>query len=90
MTSARLFLAVLYMHYTLYVIPTCPFCKRAVQLLKKKNRACIVHDVTKLGGKEHVLTVLNVHKKHTTVPIIFGPDGKFIGGCDALTKHFGK
>lgn len=68
------------MSVEMYYLPSCPYCKRALDLLKKKGAEVKIYDVnqdTKYWEES---------KKRTgrdTVPQIF-IDGQHIGGCDDL------
>lgn len=74
---------------TLYVYKWCGYSKLAMDLCKQYKLKHKVHDMDKLGGKEHVISELKNKKhishnsRHSTAPIVF-IDGKFIGGCDKL------
>ncbi|SNR94772.1 glutaredoxin 3 [Anaerovirgula multivorans] len=68
------------MDVAIYTKDYCPYCKRAVALLQKKNVAFNEIDVT------HDETTFQEIKNRTgwdTVPQIF-VFGEFIGGCDDL------
>jgi glutaredoxin 3 len=58
----------------------CPFCVRAVQLLKNKNIEFEIIDITE---DEERMMLLSQETNCDTVPQIF-IDKEFIGGCDEL------
>ena len=72
---------------TLYVYKWCGYSKLAMDLCKQYKLKHKVHDMDKIGGKEHVISELKKNKhiarnsRHSTAPIVF-IDAKFIGGCD--------
>ena len=74
------------MHYTIYLKKTCPYCQQAMKLLKKHGHTYTIIDVLDHGGIDYVISDLKQKKllprnsQHRTVPIIFGPNGNFIGG----------
>lgn len=65
----------------IYTTAFCPFCHRAVQLLKKKGVEFEQIDVTSDSEGRRVMTE-RAEGRHT-VPQIF-IDDKGIGGCDDL------
>ena len=81
------------MAFELYVKRGCPFSEQAVMLLKKHGLAYTLYDVMDMGGTMPVVNMLKDRRRiprnsgHKTVPIVFGPDGKFIGGCDSLASY---
>lgn len=58
----------------------CPFCIRAIELLKEKDIEFEVVDITE---DEEKMTILSHRTNCDTVPQIF-IDENFIGGCDEL------
>ncbi len=71
---------------------TCPFCQKAKKILEEKGIEFIYHEVVK-NPKDLYEMIARVKpiigpKKTLTVPQIW-LDGKYIGGCDDLEKHFG-
>lgn len=58
----------------------CPFCQRAIELLKNKSIDFEVIDITE---DEERMTNLSHETNCDTVPQIF-IDNEFIGGCDEL------
>lgn len=58
----------------------CPFCNRAIDLLKKKDINFEIIDITE---DEERMTLLSTETNCDTVPQIF-IDDEFIGGCDEL------
>ena len=65
---------------TIYTAAHCPFCVRAIQLLKDKGAAYIEIDV---GGKPELRQEMTQKAGADSVPQIF-VDGKHIGDCDAI------
>ena len=84
------------MVYTLYVKKLCPYSQEAIQVLQNKKIKFKTYDVSKYDGTMNVVKQLKQYKlipqksKHSTVPIIFGVAGEFIGGCDQLKKNLNK
>ena len=80
---------------TLYVYKRCGYSKLAMDLCKQYKLKHMVHDMDKLGGKEHVISELKKNKhiarnsKHSTAPVVF-VNAKFIGGCDKLQSAIAK
>ena len=71
---------------------TCPFCQKAKKILDEKGIEFTYHEVVK-NPKDLYEMIARVKpiigpKKTLTVPQIW-LDGKYIGGCDDLEKHFG-
>ncbi len=65
---------------TIYTAAHCPFCVRAIQLLKDKGVAYIEIDV---GGKPELRQEMAQKAGADSVPQIF-VDGKHIGDCDGI------
>ena len=68
------------MSVEMYYLPSCPYCKRALDLLQKKGVEVKIYDVNQDAK------YWEESKKRTgrdTVPQIF-IDGQHIGGCDDL------
>ncbi len=65
---------------TIYTAAHCPFCVRAIQLLKDKGVATIEIDV---GGKPELRQEMTQKAGSDSVPQIF-VDGKHIGDCDGI------
>lgn len=64
----------------LYINPNCPYCTRAIELLKKKGQEItLINVVDNPEKKQEMIEKSN----RTTTPQIF-IDGKHIGGCDDL------
>ena len=59
----------------------CPYCARALELLKRKGAAFDEHDIT-MGGPDRAV-MLDRAGGHSTVPQIFIGD-RHIGGSDDL------
>ena len=84
------------MVYTLYVKKLCPYSQEAIKVLKENKLQFKTYDVTKYNGTMNVVKQLKQSKlipqksKHSTVPIVFGVDGEFIGGCDKLIDFLNK
>ena len=84
------------MIYTLYVKKSCPYSQEAIKVLKKNKLQFKTYDVTKYDGTMNVIKQLKQSKlipqksKHSTVPIVFGVAGEFIGGCDQLKQFLNK
>jgi glutaredoxin len=80
------------MEYTLYIKQYCPYSQEAIQVLKKKKYKDKTYEVTNYNGTMNVVKELKKanlipkNSKHSTVPIVFGVAGDFIGGCDKLKK----
>lgn len=64
----------------IYTKGYCPFCKRAVQILKKTGADFEEIDVV---GDEETYTMIKEKTGHQTVPQVFIGD-EFIGGFDDL------
>ncbi len=67
----------------IYTTMMCPFCARAISLLKKKGVAYDEIDVTFSNKKRQQMT--DLADGRYTVPQIF-IDGNGIGGCDELIE----
>ena len=67
-------------HVKIYVIPSCPYCVRAKDILKKHNVAFEEIDVA--GDKDRRRWLVE-HSGQTTVPQIFFGE-QSIGGCSDL------
>ncbi len=62
----------------------CPYCKRAVALLKKHNAAYTYIDTaTEEGDRQR--SILSKKYKHSTIPLILVND-QFVGGFDDLKR----
>jgi glutaredoxin 3 len=64
----------------IYIWTACPYCVRAIQLLKKKN---VSFQEINLDRDQSGFEALKKQTGHRTVPQIFIGD-EFIGGCDDL------
>lgn len=60
----------------------CPFCQRAIELLKKKDVDFKLIDITE---DEEQMSLLSAETSCDTVPQIFINE-EFIGGCDELME----
>ena len=84
------------MQYTLYIKKHCPYSQEAVKVLKQKKLKFKTHDVEKYDGTIKVINELKKSNlipkksKHSTVPIVFGIAGDFIGGCNELKSFLNK
>lgn len=67
----------------IYGKDTCPYTQRALQLLKERN---IPFKYKNVENALEVYEKRNIAKRPATVPIIFGPGGEYIGGCEELEK----
>lgn len=74
----------------IYTKPTCPYCVRAKAILNQRNIKYTEYTVGQDGiTKETIEQKIGPNATIRTVPQIF-LDGKYIGGCDDLKKHFGE
>jgi len=79
----------------IFVSYNCPYCIRALHILKYHKIPSNIHDIDKInGGLDKILDKLNEDPKatgfdpnHTTKPVIF-ENGKFIGGCSELEAKY--
>jgi glutaredoxin len=79
--------------YVIFYIDTCPYCKSALNLLRKSNVSYKGYDINKIpGGMKRLLNVLkmnannlNFNISHQTKPIIFY-NKNFLGGFNELSK----
>ena len=84
------------MEFTLYIKKYCPYSQEAIKILKERNIKFKTYDVTKYNGTISVIKELKKYKlipnksNHSTVPIVFGVAGDFIGGCDKLKSYLKK
>lgn len=65
----------------IYTRAFCPYCSRALALLRGKQVNFVEHDTTMDGGLRHAM--IERAGGRTSVPQIF-IDGDHIGGCDDL------
>lgn len=65
----------------IYTKGFCPYCSRALALLRAKGAAFEEYDISMGGPKRSEM--LARAPGHTTVPQIF-IDGRHIGGCDDM------
>jgi len=85
--------------YTIFYREGCPYCKKALFLLKDKNVKKIdIENKLKINDdkidKNKLLEILKKNIKsfdnnHTTVPLIF-KGLQFIGGCKELEEYLNK
>ena len=61
----------------------CKYCTAALGLLKSHGYEVVLHDVAERHNNSTVAALI-VTK---TVPQIYDPDGKFIGGYTELKEH---
>jgi glutaredoxin len=79
-------------YIVVYGRPTCPYCIKTFQLLKKKKKQFIFVEIdtqpSELFFKSNLLTILSSEiKGQTTVPIVFDKS-KFIGGASESESYF--
>ena len=67
-------------HVLIYLTPWCPYCRRAIALLREKNVEFAAFDVS---GDQTARHWLLEQSGQRTVPQIF-IGGRSIGGCDEL------
>ena len=78
------------MKYILFIKETCPYCVKAVDILKEKE---LDYSVVKFNDTDAQLDLLEEVKTAydwATVPMVFRKEGnqnEFIGGCDDLFQH---
>lgn len=65
---------------TIYIKPTCGFCKKALLVLRREGVTPNIIDIT---NKAALRNEMIAKAKRTTVPQIF-VDGTHLGGCDDL------
>lgn len=70
------------MEYTVIVQDDCPWCVKATDLLESKGLDCFYYNL----DLEKWLAILVKKAGFTTVPIIFSPDNKVIGGYTELKE----
>jgi len=68
-------------HVEIYTRAFCPYCSRALALLRDKGVTFEEHDIT-MGGPERTEMIQRAHGR-ATVPQIFIGD-RHVGGCDDL------
>lgn len=81
--------------YIIFYVPECPYCQKALQLLRNSNVSYKGYNIHQIKGNMSKLlevlnnnhTLINFNPNHKTKPIIF-LNGKFIGGFDDLSRHF--
>lgn len=76
------FTSLMYRMYTFYVIRSCPYCRKALDLARKNKLEMTVKYVKKLEKEMY-----KKRHKMQTFPQIFYHDRK-IGGYDSLSKMF--
>ena len=74
-------------HVEIYTKAFCPYCSRALSLLRSKGAAFNEVDVTWGGGKKAEMVQRSGGR--TTMPQIF-IDGAHIGGCDDIVVLDGR
>jgi len=80
--------------FIIFYVPECPYCRQALELLRKSNVKYKGYIIDKIpGGMPELLKVLIAHKDlinyditHHTKPIIFY-NHKFLGGANELAAH---
>lgn len=83
--------------FVIFYSPECPYCQKAIELLKTKNMSFKGYNINNInGGLEKLLYYLNLQEKktkfnvnHKTKPIIFYK-GTFIGGFSELEPFINK
>ena len=84
------------MKFTVYYRKQCGYSEAALQLLKDTNKPYIAHEVSAFGGKDKVIRELRANNfipkesTHNTVPIVFDPKNRFIGGHTELKSYIAK
>lgn len=80
-------------HFSNYIViygrHTCPYCIKAIELLKNKPKTLFVEIDTEpheLFDKQNLLNILKLGN-HDTIPIIYDK-GVFIGGSTDAEEHF--
>lgn len=68
-------------HVRIYIKPTCPYCRKALQLLEKLGATPEVIDIS--GNDALRSAMIAAAGGRTTVPQVF-IDSQHIGGCDDL------
>ena len=63
-------------------IESCPWCNRAKQLLNNNNKK-----YQYLVINNEFRNYMNDTYNHTTVPMVFKNNGKFIGGYESLENY---
>lgn len=76
--------------FILYTKKSCPYCYRAKELLEKKGEPFREIEVTETNRKNIYKKIDKKTKKYRFFPIIFNPEGTFIGGYSELKRTFGK
>lgn len=79
-------------YIVIYGRPTCPYCIRTIELVKKKPKVIFVEidnpELPELFNKSKLLDILKPEiGTHSTVPIVFD-NTKFIGGADDAEGYF--
>lgn len=64
----------------------CEWCEKAIKLLETNNKTHVYYSLNHCGW----LRPLMVEAGYTTVPLIFSPDNKVIGGYTELKEIFGE
>ena len=78
-------------NYTIYSKSGCMYCVKAKQLLIKESIEVIDCDDYLIEDKPAFLEFMKelVGQEYRTFPMIFGPQGKFIGGYKELEIYYG-
>ena len=69
---------------TIYIKPTCPFCKKALMVLKREGVKPNIIDIT---NNNNLRSQMVCESNRTTVPQIF-VEGKHIGDCNEIIIGF--
>ena len=77
-------------NYTIYSKSGCMYCVKAKQLLIKESIEVIDCDDYLIEDKPAFLEFMKelVGQEYRTFPMIFGPQGKFIGGYKELEIYY--
>ena len=70
--------------YTIIGRTDCKWCEKALELLREKNLSACYHTVE----ENKWIVTLMLLAGYSTVPLIFGPDNRVIGGYTALEALF--
>uniref|UniRef100_A0A6C0C9C9 Glutaredoxin domain-containing protein n=1 Tax=viral metagenome TaxID=1070528 RepID=A0A6C0C9C9_9ZZZZ len=82
--------------FVMFYVTECPYCQRALKLLRDSNVKYKGYIIDKIpGGMPELLKTLTTYKDivqfndmHHTKPIIFY-NNRFLGGADDLSRYLG-
>ena len=77
--------------YIVFSKPQCPYCIKAVELLKEKGVVNSVVNFNDSMDQQIILSEVKAAYDYKTVPMVFKRDGdsvQFIGGYTDLVEHF--